>query len=101
MPILRWFRMVNLNALLVDELTRVRIGIRGAIAFRNSTSYWERRYRRGGNSGDGSRGRLAAYKSQFINNFVEVHSIQSAVEFGCGDGYQAEMFDIRDCCVGR
>lgn len=50
--------------------------------------YWERRYARGGDSGAGSSGKLAAYKAEVINRFVKTHKIKSVVEFGCGDGQQ-------------
>lgn len=58
------------------------------LAFRRSDQYWEDRYRRGGNSGSGSYGRLAAFKAEVLNEFVAVHGITSVVEFGCGDGAQ-------------
>jgi SAM-dependent methyltransferase len=56
--------------------------------FRGSSSYWETRYRRGGTSGAGSFGRLAEFKAQTLNAFVERASIRSVIEFGCGDGSQ-------------
>lgn len=59
--------------------------------FRSSPSYWEERYRRGGNSGVGSYGRLAHFKAETINRFVADHGITSVVEFGCGDGAQLEL----------
>ena len=51
-------------------------------------SYWESRYRTGGNSGAGSYGRLAVYKASFLNRFVARHRISSVAELGCGDGEQ-------------
>jgi len=54
----------------------------------NSLNYWENRYAGGGNSGDGSYGRLAVFKSDFINKFIENYNIHSAVEMGSGDGHQ-------------
>lgn len=60
----------------------------------SSTAYWRRRYRRGGNSGAGSYGRLAEYKADYINALVRDHDIGSVVEFGSGDGNQASLFDI-------
>lgn len=50
--------------------------------------YWERRYASGKTSGSGSYGRLAAYKADFLNNFVKNHEVTSVIEFGCGDGNQ-------------
>jgi DNA-binding transcriptional ArsR family regulator len=51
-------------------------------------SYWESRYRAGGNSGAGSYGRFALYKAGFLNRFVARHRISSVAELGCGDGEQ-------------
>jgi SAM-dependent methyltransferase len=56
--------------------------------FSSSETYWESRYNEGGNSGPGSYGRLAAFKAETINSFIALHSIASAIEFGCGDGSQ-------------
>ena len=58
---------------------------------RSSMDYWERRYRAGLTSGSGSYGDLAAFKAEFLNEFVHAHSIQSVVEFGCGDGGQLAL----------
>jgi SAM-dependent methyltransferase len=60
-------------------------------AFRSSPAYWETRYRKGGSSGSGSYGRLARFKADVINHFVEEHEITSVIEFGCGDGAQLEL----------
>lgn len=56
--------------------------------FHGSADYWESRYQGGGNSGDGSFGRLAAFKAEFLNDFVASNAITSVIEFGCGDGNQ-------------
>lgn len=53
-----------------------------------SSTYWENRYSTGGNSGSGSYGKSARFKAKFLNNFVVDKSINSIVEFGCGDGNQ-------------
>lgn len=68
----------------VEELRR-RFG------FRNSTSYWERRYQNGRTSGVGSYGRLANFKAEVLNDFVERNGIRSVIEFGCGDGTQLSL----------
>lgn len=57
-------------------------------SFNGSTTYWEERYRAGGDSGTGSGGRLAEFKAEIINEFVGTESIASVIEFGCGDGRQ-------------
>ena len=54
----------------------------------SSADYWEARYREGGNSGAGSYGRLAAFKAQFLNEFVRTAGVRSVLEFGSGDGAQ-------------
>lgn len=51
-------------------------------------SYWEERYAGGGTSGAGSTGRLAMFKAQFLNDFVESRAIGTVLELGCGDGDQ-------------
>lgn len=56
-----------------------------------SKAYWEMRYARGGHSGAGSSGRLAAYKAETVNRFVRQHNIRSVTEFGCGDGQQLQL----------
>lgn len=63
-----------------------KTALTGSEGFRSSAEYWEDRYRRGGNSGSGSYGRLAEFKSQVLNEFVSANSIQSVIEFGSGDG---------------
>ncbi len=57
----------------------------------NSSNYWEDRYRRGGNSGAGSYNRLAEFKADFLNRFVEEHYVASVIEYGCGDGAQLKL----------
>jgi SAM-dependent methyltransferase len=59
--------------------------------FEGSQQYWENRYQAGGNSGSGSYGRLAAFKAQVLNDFVEKNGIQTVVELGCGDGNQLRL----------
>ncbi len=61
------------------------------VPFSGSQSYWENRYGTGGNSGAGSYGRLAKFKSQVVNSFVEENNIKSIIEFGCGDGNQLSL----------
>lgn len=61
------------------------------LRFSNSVNYWEKRYAKGANSGAGSYGRLAEFKAQFLNSFVEEHGVKSVVELGCGDGNQLSL----------
>jgi hypothetical protein len=65
--------------------------VRGRATFRGSADYWERRYARGGNSGDGSYGEVANFKAQALNHFVSQAGVGSVIEFGCGDGNQLAL----------
>ena len=56
----------------------------------NSKHYWDQRYARGGDSGEGSKGQLAQYKAEFINRFVVINQLKNIVELGCGDGLQLQ-----------
>lgn len=60
----------------------------------SSAGYWEARYRRGGRSGAGSYGRLADYKSAFINGFVQSNRIATVLDFGCGDGNLLSLLQL-------
>src|SRR3954469_2360836 len=57
-------------------------------------AYWRGRYNRGGTSGAGSYGRLAAYKADFLNTFIVLNNTESLIDFGCGDWNQASLFDV-------
>jgi len=59
--------------------------------FKNSKQYWNDRYNSNGNSGAGSYGNLAKFKSEILNNFVIENNIESVIEFGCGDGNQLSL----------
>lgn len=61
--------------------------------FKNSADYWERRYRRGGNSGAGSYNQLAQFKADFLNDFVARNEVRTVIEFGSGDGAQLKLAD--------
>lgn len=63
------------------------------IEFETSGKYWDARYAQAGDSGDGSYGRLAAFKAEIINDFVKARCITEIVEFGCGDGAQLMKMD--------
>ncbi len=62
--------------------------------FTSSKTYWENRYKNGGNSGAGSYGEKALYKADFINRFIQQQQVQSVIEFGCGDGHQLQLLQI-------
>lgn len=60
--------------------------------FSGSARYWDQRYTKGGTSGAGSYGRLAQFKAEVLNRFVDENKIGSVVELGCGDGNQLALF---------
>jgi len=60
----------------------------------DSGEYWRRRYEDKKTSGPGSYGRLAAYKADIVNGILRDRGISSVIEFGCGDGNQAALFEI-------
>jgi SAM-dependent methyltransferase len=59
--------------------------------FEGSDLYWDERYKAGGNSGPGSYGDLAIFKAKILNEFIAAESVQSVIEFGCGDGHQLSL----------
>ena len=77
--------------------------------FPGSAAYWESRYAKGGSSGVGSYGRFAEFKAEVLNRFVATHSVQSVIEFGCGDGNQLALasypwylgYDVSATAVAR
>jgi len=79
------------------------------LVFSHSKNYWERRYRRGGNSGKGSYGDYAIFKAEVINQFLDEHPLESVIEFGCGDGAQLQRinyphytgFDVSESVIAR
>lgn len=64
--------------------------------FNTSKEYWENRYQAGGNSGSGSYNRLADFKAEVINEFIEKNNIQSCIEWGCGDGNQLNLINYKE-----
>ncbi len=54
----------------------------------DSKKYWKKRYLVGGNSGEGSYGKLADWKSHALNDYIATRGIREVLEFGCGDGNQ-------------
>lgn len=61
----------------------------------NYKKWWDDRYAQGGTSGSGSRGILAQYKADIVNEFLGKHEIHSVVEFGCGDGYNLALMHYK------
>ena len=80
---------------MLDRIWRVLFRMRHKNSpFPGSAEYWDRRYRGGGNSGDGSYGGLADFKAEIINAFVAENRIDTVVELGCGDGNQLGLMDV-------
>ena len=52
-------------------------------------------FAKGGDSGAGSRNKLADFKGEILNNFLETHDIKSVIEYGCGDGIQLRLATYR------
>jgi hypothetical protein len=59
--------------------------------FHGSERYWVERYAKGGTSGAGSYGKMAEFKAEFVNAFVEQHGVSSVIEHGVGDGTQLSL----------
>ena len=57
----------------------------------DSGEFWDNVYLHGGNSGTGSYNRLAQFKSDVVNLFLEEKDIDTVIELGCGDGNQLSM----------
>lgn len=64
--------------------------------FFESEVYWEKRYKTGGDSGSGAYGRLAKFKSNQINDFLEKNKINDIVELGCGDGANLKLYNFKN-----
>ena len=59
----------------------------------DSSKYWENRYKKGQNSGSGSYGRLAQWKAEIINNFINENKVKSIIDYGVGDGNQLSLLN--------
>ncbi len=60
-------------------------------SFENSEKYWIERYKAGDNSGDGSYNKLAVFKAELLNSFVQENGISTVIEYGSGDGNQLKL----------
>lgn len=81
--------VINENELILYEYTRQVI----SDDF-DSAKYWEERYKNGGNSGEGSYSRLAEFKAEVINDFIQEHNVNSMIEWGFGDGNQLSLLKV-------
>lgn len=99
-------QVANILALLQGVLAEAPRRATG-LHFPGSAAYWDQRYLRGGNSGAGSTGRLAAFKAATVNRLVADNAIGSVLELGCGDGRQLALanypsyvgVDVSPACV--
>jgi SAM-dependent methyltransferase len=66
----------------------------------DSKKYWEQRYLNNGNSGLGSYGDEADFKSKYINLIIKDKEIKSINDFGCGDGNQISLLNNFESYVG-
>lgn len=82
---------ITAQPLLKKVLRSLKAAAKGRRGFTSSASYWEDRYRDGGNSGAGSYNRLAVFKAETLNRYVVENAIGSVIEFGSGDGAQLEL----------
>ena len=60
----------------------------------SEAEYWDKRYRKGGSSGAGSRGELADYKARVINGLVAKCNVKKVIELGCGYGHQLGLYEF-------
>jgi SAM-dependent methyltransferase len=83
-------RMILVPFSISPFVSKIQIKLK-QILFPGSIKYWEQRYTSGVSSGQGSYGRLAAFKAEIINNLVSEYRVGSVIEFGCGDGNQLKL----------
>lgn len=70
----------------VEKMARKLHALAKGYNFENSESYWENRYKKRGNSGAGSYGRLALFKADILNSYVKEHNVQSVLNMAAGTG---------------
>jgi SAM-dependent methyltransferase len=80
----------------VPGLAALTRRLRGAAPFPGSAAYWQQRYAAGGDSGAGSYGKFALFKARVLNALFDEVGIESAIEFGCGDGNQLQLLAVRE-----
>ena len=66
----------------------------------DTVTYWETRYANGGNSGEGSDGRIAEYKGRIVNEVCTAFGVQTVLEFGVGDGKNQEYYNKVPVYIG-
>jgi len=58
--------------------------------------WWNEWYKGGGTSGQGSRGDLLEFKSDYINTYFRQDAIQTVFDYGCGDGWLAGNLECKN-----
>lgn len=58
--------------------------------------YWQDIYAHNGTSGAGSYGQLAEFKGKVVNDVIEKYSVDTTIEFGCGDGNQIRYMNYKN-----
>lgn len=86
--------MVSIKSFVKRILSSLNGKVYNETPFQTSERYWKDRYQKGGNSGHGSYNKLAEFKGEIINSFVQEREIKTVVEFGCGDGNQLKYFNF-------
>src|SRR5665647_80330 len=94
---MKTFQQIAYRLLMKNKLGRSLVRKSRNRLFPGSTAYWEQRYRKNGNSGNGSYGKNAAYKATVLNQFVAENNISTVIEWGCGDGNQLKHFQFPSC----
>lgn len=87
----RFIKAIPFLGSILVFMGRKILGAPQSVVFENSAKYWQDRYQSGGTSGAGAYGRLAAFKADTLNSFVDDNRIQNVVEYGCGDGAQLSL----------
>jgi len=59
-------------------------------------NYGDNRYKKGGNSGQGSYGRLAEFKLDIINEFIKARKLTTLVDVGCGDANIGSQIKVKN-----
>ena len=77
--------------------------------FPGSEEYWIQRYDSESDSGSGSYHKLAEFKAEIINDFVNANNVITIIDYGCGDGNQLKLaeypsyigFDVSNKAIKR
>jgi len=81
----------NIIARIINKIKHILVIFDKKRAFKSSKDHWEQNYSIGRTSGGGSYGKLAEFKAEVLNNFVQKNKIQQIAELGCGDGNQLSL----------